>query len=94
MRGRENNRSEREARLERKMENEERRRTKNNTVITGWRSEGKSKQQIKEDIEKFVKENIKEAKVKDCYNINKNQVLVEMGKWSEKEKVMKQTGKQ
>jgi hypothetical protein len=47
------------------MENEERRRTKNNTVITGWRSEGKSKQQIKEDIENFRKGNIEEAKVKE-----------------------------
>jgi hypothetical protein len=41
--------SERVARLERKMENEER------------RSEGKSKQQIKHDIEIFLKENIEEA---------------------------------
>jgi hypothetical protein len=33
-----------------------------------WRGEGKSKQQIKEDIENFmIKENIEEAKVKDCY---------------------------
>jgi hypothetical protein len=35
-------------------------------VITGWRGEGKSKQQIKEDIENLIKENIEEAKVKDC----------------------------
>jgi hypothetical protein len=47
------------------MENEERRRTKNNTVITGWRGEGKSQQQIKEDIENFRKGNIEEAKVKE-----------------------------
>jgi hypothetical protein len=44
-----NSMSERVARLERKMENEQRRRRKNNIVITGWRGEGKSKQQIKED---------------------------------------------
>jgi hypothetical protein len=31
------------------VENEERRRRKNNIVITEWRGEGKSKQQIKED---------------------------------------------
>jgi hypothetical protein len=37
---------------------------KNNIVITGWRGEGKSKQQIKEDIENLIKENIEEAKVK------------------------------
>jgi hypothetical protein len=43
--GEKNNMSERVARLERKMENEER------------RSEGKSKQQIKHDIEFFLKEN-------------------------------------
>jgi hypothetical protein len=43
--GEKNNMSERVARLERKMENEER------------RSEGKSKQQIKHDIEIFLKEN-------------------------------------
>jgi hypothetical protein len=43
------------------------RRRKNNIVITGWRGEEKSKQQIKEDIESFIKENIKEAKVKNCY---------------------------
>jgi putative IMPACT (imprinted ancient) family translation regulator len=41
--------SERVARLERKMENEERRRAKNNIVMTGWRGEGKSKKLIKED---------------------------------------------
>jgi hypothetical protein len=35
-------------------------------VITGWRGEGKSKQQIKEDIENFIKGGIEEAKVKDC----------------------------
>jgi hypothetical protein len=35
--------SERVARLERKMENEERKRRKINIVITGWRGEGKSK---------------------------------------------------
>jgi hypothetical protein len=44
-----NNMSQRVARLERKMENEQKRRRKNNIVITGWRGEGKSKQQIKED---------------------------------------------
>jgi hypothetical protein len=43
--------SERVARREKKMENEERRRRKNSILITGWRSEGKSKQQIKEDME-------------------------------------------
>ncbi|KAH0821473.1 hypothetical protein MTP99_007544 [Tenebrio molitor] len=63
----ENSMAERVARLERKMENEERRR-KNNIVITGWKGEGKSKQQTKEDIENFIKENIEEAKVKDWYN--------------------------
>jgi hypothetical protein len=81
-----NNMFERVARLEIKMENEERRRRKNNIVITG---EGKSKQVIKEDIENFIKEH----KVKDCYNINKDQVLVEMEEWSGKEKVVKQKGK-
>jgi hypothetical protein len=80
-------------RLERKMKNEERRRGKNNIVITGCRGEGKSKQQIKEDIEKFIKEDIEEAKVKDCYNINKDQLLTEMEEWSGKEKMMKQKGK-
>jgi hypothetical protein len=50
---------ERVARLERKMENEERKRRKNNIVITGWRGEGKSKQVIEEDIENFIKEHIK-----------------------------------
>jgi hypothetical protein len=40
---------ERVARLKRKMEYEERRRTKNNIVIIGWRVEGKSKQQIKDE---------------------------------------------
>jgi hypothetical protein len=59
--------SERVGRLERKMKNEDRRRGKNNIVITGCRGEGKSKQQIKEDIEKFIKENIEGAKVKDCF---------------------------
>jgi hypothetical protein len=44
-----NSMSEKVARLERKMENEERRRRNNNIVIIGWRGEGKSKQQIKED---------------------------------------------
>jgi hypothetical protein len=62
-------------------------------VITGWRGEGKSKQQIKEDIEHFVKENIEETKIKDCYNTNKDQVVVEMEEWSGKEKMMKQKGK-
>ncbi|KAH0810947.1 hypothetical protein GEV33_011844 [Tenebrio molitor] len=81
-----NNMFERVARLEIKMENEERRRRKNNIVITG---EGKSKQVIKEDIENFIKEH----KVKDCYNIKKDQVLVEMEEWSGKEKVVKQKGK-
>jgi hypothetical protein len=81
-----NNMFERVARLEIKMENEERRRRKNNIVITG---EGKSKQVIKEDIENFIKEH----KVKDCYYIKKDQVLVEMEEWSGKEKVVKQKGK-
>jgi hypothetical protein len=62
-------------------------------VITGWRGEGKSKQQIIEDIENFIEENIEEAKFKDCCNIKKDQVLVEMEDWSGKEKVMKQKGK-
>jgi polysaccharide deacetylase 2 family uncharacterized protein YibQ len=62
-------------------------------VITGWRSEGSSKQQSREEVEKFIKENIGEAKVKDCYNINKDQILVQMEEWSGKEKVMKQKGK-
>jgi hypothetical protein len=57
------------------MKNEERRR-KNNIVITEWRSEGNSKQQSREEVEKFIKETIGEAKVKDCYNINKDQILV------------------
>jgi cell division protein FtsX len=93
MGGGENSMSERVARLETKMENEERRRRKNNIVITGWRSEGSSKQQSREEVEKFIKENIGEAKVKDCYNINKEQILVQMEEWSGKEKVMKQKGK-
>jgi hypothetical protein len=42
-----NSMSERAAGLERKIENEERRRRNNNIVITGWRGEGKSKQQIR-----------------------------------------------
>ncbi|KAH0814053.1 hypothetical protein GEV33_008739 [Tenebrio molitor] len=88
-----NSMSERVAWLETKMENEERRRRKNNIVITGWRSEGSSKQQSREKVEKFIKENIGEAKVKDCYNINKDQILVQMEEWSGKEKVMKQKGK-
>jgi hypothetical protein len=88
-----NNMSERVARLERKMKNEERRKRKNNIVITGWRGEGKSKQHIQEDIENFLKENIEEAKVKDCHNLNNDQVLVEIEEWSRKEKVMKQKGK-
>jgi hypothetical protein len=46
-------------------------------VITGWRGEGKSKQQIKEDMENFIKESIEKAKVKDCYNINKRKKLRE-----------------
>jgi predicted RNase H-like nuclease (RuvC/YqgF family) len=56
-----NNMFERVARLEIKMENEERRRRKNNIVITG---EGKSKQVIKEDIElrTIVKEKKREGK--------------------------------
>jgi hypothetical protein len=49
---------------------------KNNIVITEWRSEGNSKQQSREEVEKFIKETIGEAKVKDCYNINKDQILV------------------
>jgi predicted RNase H-like nuclease (RuvC/YqgF family) len=88
-----NSMSERVAWLETKMENEERRRRKNNIEITGWRSEGSSKQQSREEVEKFIKENIGEAKVKDCYNINKDQILVQMEEWSGKEKVMKQKGK-
>jgi hypothetical protein len=36
-----------ERQLERKIEHEQRRTRKNNIVITGWRGEGKSKQQIK-----------------------------------------------
>ncbi|KAJ3622279.1 hypothetical protein MTP99_002798 [Tenebrio molitor] len=88
-----NSMSERVARLEMKMENDERRRRKINIVITGWREEGKSKQQSRDDVEKFIKENIEEAKVKDCYNINKDQILVEMEEWSGKEKVLKQKGK-
>jgi hypothetical protein len=71
------------------MEYEGRRRRKNNIVITEWRNEGKSKQQIKDNKENFIiKEKIEETKVKDCYNINKDQVLVEMEEWSRKEKVM------
>jgi hypothetical protein len=42
--------SERVARLERKMENEEKRRRKNNIVITGWRGEGQSKNRSKRKI--------------------------------------------
>jgi hypothetical protein len=84
--------SERVAWLEKKMENEEKEEEKI-TVITGWRGEGKSKQQIKEDVENFIKENIEEAKVKDCYTIKKDELLVEMEEWSGKEKVMKQKGK-
>jgi hypothetical protein len=37
------------------MENGERRRRKNNIVITGWRGEGKRKQQIKEDRKFYQK---------------------------------------
>jgi hypothetical protein len=42
---------------------------------------------------KIKKKNIEEAKVKDCHNLNKDQVLVEIEEWSGKEKVMKQKGK-
>jgi hypothetical protein len=67
---------------------------KNNIVITEWRGEGKSKQQIKEDIDNFIKKKkTKEAIVKDWYNINEDQVLVEMDEWSGKEKAIKQKGK-
>jgi DNA repair exonuclease SbcCD ATPase subunit len=65
--GEKNSLTERIAQLEKKMEYEERRRRKNNTVITGWRDKGKCKQQIKEDMENFIKENIEEVKLKDCY---------------------------
>jgi hypothetical protein len=53
---------------------ERRRRRRYNIVITEWRGKLKSKQQIEEDIENVIKENIEEAKVEDCYNINKDQV--------------------
>jgi septum formation inhibitor MinC len=62
-------------------------------VITRWRGKEKSKQQIKEDIDNFIKENVEQAKGKDCYNINKDQVLVEMEELSGKEKMMKQKRK-
>jgi hypothetical protein len=42
-----NNMSERVARLERKMKNEERRKRKNNIVITGWRASSTSKRTLK-----------------------------------------------
>jgi hypothetical protein len=59
-------------------------------VITGWRGEGKSKQQIIEDRENFIKENIGEAKFKDCCNIKKDQVLVKQkGKLREKKETEK-----
>jgi hypothetical protein len=59
-------------------------------VITGWRGEGKSKQQIIEDIENLIKENIEEAKFKDCCNIKKDQVLVKQkGKLREKKETEK-----
>jgi hypothetical protein len=74
--------TERVAWLERKIEYEERRRRRNNRVITEWRGKLKSKQQIEEDIENVIKENIEE-----------DQVLVEMEEWSGKGKVMKQKGK-
>jgi hypothetical protein len=78
--------SERVVRLETQMENEERRRRKNNMVITGWRSERSSKQQSREEVEKFIKENIGEAKVKDYYNINKDQILMQMEEWRGKKR--------
>jgi hypothetical protein len=68
------------------VENEERRRRKNNIVTSGWRGEGKRKQQIKEEKENFIKENIE---VKEFYNISTSGNEKENGK----EKVMKQKEK-
>jgi hypothetical protein len=53
----------------------------------------KERASSREDVEKFIKENIEEAKVKDCYNINKDQILVETEQWSGKKTVMKHKGK-
>jgi hypothetical protein len=44
------------------MENKEKRRRKNYIVITRWKGEGKSKQQSREEVENFIKENI-ESKI-------------------------------
>jgi hypothetical protein len=41
-------------------------------VTTEWRCERNSKLQIKEGIEKLIQENIEDAKVKDCYKVNKD----------------------
>jgi hypothetical protein len=62
-------------------------------VITEWRGEGKSKEQITEDIENFIKKKHKGSYSQIWYNINEDQVLVEMEEWSGKEKAIKQKGK-
>jgi hypothetical protein len=41
----------------------------------------------------FCKRKHRGNKIKDCYNTNKDQVVVEMEEWSGKEKMMKQKGK-
>jgi hypothetical protein len=49
-------------------------RRKNNIVITEWRGEGKSKKERESSrskrTENFIKKNLEEAKIKDCYNVN------------------------
>jgi hypothetical protein len=68
------------------MENEQRRRRKNHIVITGWRGEGKSKQQIKEDRKVYERKHGGSQRLLQ-------QVLMEIEHWSGKEKTMKQKGK-
>lgn len=76
--------------MEKRMETEERRKRRNNIMITGCSWVARSKQELKEEVENFMKKNITEVRVKECQIIDRERMIIEMESWGEKEKIMKE----
>lgn len=75
--------------MEERWEKEERRKRRNNIVISGWATKETERVKKREETEEFLKRGVAEVKVIRCEKVAENKILVELEDMEEKIKIMR-----
>lgn len=80
--------------VENRMEQIERTSRKNNIIITGLKIESDNKNEIKKEIETFIKNELQiETQINKSYQINRNMYVAEIHKFEDKMSILQNKGK-